>query len=100
MSPSSLGRGLLLVSTDREGKARQRPVACGVVRKLENAEEEGGGLLKTLQLGTLFGLWYLLSFIITGICLNDLYTKFFWTELSDKLISWILICNELGTVRV
>ena len=61
MSPSSLGRWLLLVSTDREGKARQRPVACGAVGKAGKAEEEGGGFLKTLQLGAFFGLWYLFN---------------------------------------
>jgi len=61
VGPRGLGHGLLPVSTDREGKARQRPVACGAVGKAGKAEEEGGGFLKTLQLGAFFGLWYLFN---------------------------------------
>lgn len=78
MSPSSLGRWLLLVSTDREGKARQRPVACGAVGKAGKAEEEGGGFLKTLQLGAFFGLWYLFNIYFN--IYNKQVSEWKWTN--------------------
>ncbi|KAL6640104.1 hypothetical protein ACP70R_022414 [Stipagrostis hirtigluma subsp. patula] len=54
----ALGLGLLPTSLDRERKARH--VACGA-GAAKAKEEEGGGLLKTLQLGAMFGLWYLFN---------------------------------------
>lgn len=41
-----------------------RSVACsaaGDAVATGKAEQEGGGLVKTLQLGALFGLWYLVN---------------------------------------
>ncbi|XP_040383159.1 phosphoenolpyruvate/phosphate translocator 2, chloroplastic [Oryza brachyantha] len=59
----SLGRRLLPppISPDREGRARY--VACGAAAgdDAKAAAEEEGGLVKTLQLGALFGLWYLFN---------------------------------------
>uniref|UniRef100_A0A0E0AUC0 Sugar phosphate transporter domain-containing protein n=1 Tax=Oryza glumipatula TaxID=40148 RepID=A0A0E0AUC0_9ORYZ len=62
----SLGRLLLLpppppISPDRAGRGRARHVACGAAAGDAKAEEEEGGLAKTLQLGALFGLWYLFN---------------------------------------
>ncbi|KAL6644249.1 hypothetical protein ACP70R_015857 [Stipagrostis hirtigluma subsp. patula] len=54
----ALGFGLLPASLERERKARH--VACGA-GAAKAKEEEGGGLLKTLQLGAMFGLWYLFN---------------------------------------
>ncbi|KAF0892002.1 hypothetical protein E2562_012482 [Oryza meyeriana var. granulata] len=54
--------GLLLpISPDREG--RPRHVACGAAGgdAADAKAEEEGGLVKTLQLGALFGLWYLFN---------------------------------------
>ncbi|TVU06510.1 hypothetical protein EJB05_49731, partial [Eragrostis curvula] len=60
-----LGARLLPVSPDRErttGGASQRQVACGAAAgDAAKAGEESGGLLKTLQLGAAFGLWYLFN---------------------------------------
>ncbi|KAJ1268294.1 hypothetical protein BS78_07G124000 [Paspalum vaginatum] len=56
-----LGLGLVPVSPDRESKARQRQVACDATRDSAVKEAEGGGLVKTLQLGALFGLWYIFN---------------------------------------
>ncbi|WVZ93753.1 hypothetical protein U9M48_039710 [Paspalum notatum var. saurae] len=56
-----LGLGLVPISPDRESKARQRQVACDATGDAAAEEEEGGGLVKTLQLGALFGLWYLFN---------------------------------------
>uniref|UniRef100_A0A0E0LU18 Sugar phosphate transporter domain-containing protein n=1 Tax=Oryza punctata TaxID=4537 RepID=A0A0E0LU18_ORYPU len=57
--PRSLGRRRLLlpppISPDRASH-----VACGAAAGDAKAEEEGG-LAKTLQLGALFGLWYLFN---------------------------------------
>ncbi|CAO2210698.1 unnamed protein product [Urochloa humidicola] len=63
VGPRGLGLGLLPVSPDREGKAHQRPVACSAAggAAAGKAEKEGGGFLKTLQLGVFFGLWYLFN---------------------------------------
>ncbi|CAO2163634.1 unnamed protein product [Urochloa humidicola] len=57
------GLGLLPVSSDLEGKARQRQVACSAAggAAAGKSEKEGGGFLKTLQLGAFFGLWYLFN---------------------------------------
>ncbi|RCV30732.1 hypothetical protein SEVIR_6G128500v4 [Setaria viridis] len=61
VGPRGHGLGLQPVSPDREGKARQRQVACGAAGAAGKVEEEGGGLMKTLQLGLFFGLWYLFN---------------------------------------
>jgi solute carrier family 35 protein E1 len=49
------------VSPDWEPKVSQRQVACGAAGAAGKAEEESGGLMKTLQLGLFFGLWYLFN---------------------------------------
>ncbi|KAL6842487.1 hypothetical protein ACP4OV_027722 [Aristida adscensionis] len=52
-----LGLGLLQASPERE-----RRVACGATgAAAAKADEEGGGFMKTLQLGVFFGLWYLFN---------------------------------------
>ncbi|CAD6248896.1 unnamed protein product [Miscanthus lutarioriparius] len=58
-----LALGLLSASPDREAKSRQRQVSCGAAGDAVAAPsaEEGGGLMKTLWLGSLFGLWYLFN---------------------------------------
>ncbi|XP_066323009.1 phosphoenolpyruvate/phosphate translocator 2, chloroplastic-like [Miscanthus floridulus] len=58
-----LALGLLSASPDREAKSRQRQVSCGAAGDAVAAPsaEEGGGLTKTLWLGSLFGLWYLFN---------------------------------------
>lgn len=63
VGPRGLGLGLLPASPDREGKSRQRQVSCGAAGDAVAAPnaEEGGGLMKTLWLGSLFGLWYLFN---------------------------------------
>lgn len=61
VGPLSHGLGLQPVWPDREGKASQRQVACGAAGAAGKAEEESGGLMKTLQLGLFFGLWYLFN---------------------------------------
>ncbi|CAO2187850.1 unnamed protein product [Urochloa humidicola] len=62
VGPRGLGR-LLPVSPEREGEARQRAVACSAAggAAAGKAEKEGGGFMKTLQLGAFFGLWYLFN---------------------------------------
>lgn len=63
MGPRGLGLGLLPASPDRDGKCRQRQVSCSAAGDAVAAPkaEEGGGLMKTLWLGSLFGLWYLFN---------------------------------------
>jgi solute carrier family 35, member E1 len=59
-----LGLGLLPASPDREASsdARQHQVACAAAAgNAAKAKEEGGGFLQTLQLGFMFGLWYLFN---------------------------------------
>jgi len=55
----ALALGLLSASP----KSRQRQVSCGAAGDAVAAPtaEEGGGLMKTLWLGSLFGLWYLFN---------------------------------------
>jgi len=59
----ALALGLLSASPDREAKSGQRQVSCGAAGDAVAAPsaEEGGGLMKTLWLGSLFGLWYLFN---------------------------------------
>ncbi|NP_001150021.1 Phosphoenolpyruvate/phosphate translocator 2, chloroplastic [Zea mays] len=63
VGPRGLGLGLLPASPDRDGKCRQRQVSCSAAGDAVAAPkaEEGGGLMKTLWLGSLFGLWYLFN---------------------------------------
>lgn len=59
VGPRGLGAGLLPASPD----SRQRQVSCGAAGDAVAAPkaEEGGGLVKTLWLGSLFALWYLFN---------------------------------------
>ncbi|XP_062191717.1 phosphoenolpyruvate/phosphate translocator 2, chloroplastic-like [Phragmites australis] len=60
--PRPFGPGLLPMSPDRESRVRLRQVACSAAGDAAPAKpEEEGGLVKTLQLGALFGLWYLFN---------------------------------------
>ncbi|KAG8047139.1 hypothetical protein GUJ93_ZPchr0008g13389 [Zizania palustris] len=51
--------GLLPILPDRERRVRH--VVCGAAGEAAGKTEEEGGLAKTLQLGALFGLWYLFN---------------------------------------
>ncbi|KAG8049484.1 hypothetical protein GUJ93_ZPchr0009g279 [Zizania palustris] len=54
--------GLVPVSPEQEGtRGARRDVAVAAGKAAEAGAEEDGGLAKTLQLGALFGLWYLFN---------------------------------------
>ncbi|KAG0535586.1 hypothetical protein BDA96_04G378700 [Sorghum bicolor] len=59
----ALGLGRLRLSASPDDRSGQRQVSCGAAGDAVAAPsaEEGGGFMKTLWLGSLFGLWYLFN---------------------------------------